>query len=384
MKSNINFAFIRHGFGCHNAISGLHKSELISVEDAMIFSGKRNEINKNAMVDPVLTQVGVDASIHNGCVMNQIFRSIDSIIQNNYGDTINMDKINVIGCSPLIRCMETAYYMSRSWPNPPSKIYVFPFLREIDESSDNKYSLASIIRMNKKPFYAMKSIEEQKKYLESLGILNFFDFSFVEMFKKERAEPGDIETFTRWFVAYFFQKKGSLPSNDSFVKGSLPSNDSFVKGSLPSNDSFVKGSLFSNDSFVKGTLSQTQDLPEKLNVFIVTHAGVLSDFAVDDEGFVNNSGFIINTIYNKTTGIMSIKKYITLNPFLEFFNFYQDYKNINMKEYYCPSNRCGNLCSVMKDKEQKDDKGDLKHINVTCDINKKIDIPSLLKILNLN
>lgn len=341
MKSNINFAFIRHGFGCHNAISGLYKSELINIEDAMIFSGKTKEISKSAMVDPVLTQVGVDASIHNGCVMNQIFRSIDGILQNNYNDSINMDKINIIGCSPLIRCMETAYYMSRSWPNPPSKIYVFPFLREIDESSSNKYSLQSIIRMNKKPFYAMKSIEEQKKYLESLGILNFFDFSFVEMFKKERAEPGDIEMFTKWFVSSFIQKKDTKNYIDN----------------------------------------ETQNLLEKLNVFIVTHAGVLSDFAVNDEGFVNNSGFVINTNYDDTTGIISVKKYLSLNPFLEFFNFYQDYKNINAKEYYCPSNRCGNLCSVMKDKDQ--DKKDLEHINVTCDINKKIDIPSLLKILNL-
>jgi broad specificity phosphatase PhoE len=347
MKSNVNFAFIRHGYGCHNAISGLIKSELISLQDGLILSGKSKE--KSSIIDPVLTQVGVDASIHNGCVVNKIFKSIDQILQINYNDSMNMDKIDVIGCSPLIRCMETAYYMSRSWPNPPSKIYVFPFLREIDERSDNKFSFESRITMNSKPFYAMKTIEEQKKYLDSLGILNFFDFSFVEKFKRERAEPGDIDNFMKWF----FVEKKKLKENK-----------------------------------------------ENLNVFIVTHAGVLNDFADDEMGFINNSGFVINTFYDEQTftddddddddGTIYMKKYISLNPFLDFFNFYKDYKSTNVKEYYCPSNRCGTLCSVMNDKDKKDTftnavdrRQGLEHINVTCDINKKIDIPSLLKILNL-
>ena len=336
MKSNVNFAFIRHGYGCHNAISGLIKSELISLEDGLILSGKSKK-EKSSIIDPVLTQVGVDASIHNGCVVNKIFKSIDQILQNNYNDTMNMDNIDIIGCSPLIRCMETAYYMSRSWPNPPSKIYVFPFLREIDERSDNKFSLESRITMNSKPFYAMKTIEEQKKYLESLGILNFFDFSFAEMFKKERAEPGDIHNFIKWF----FVEKKNLRENK-----------------------------------------------ENLNVFIVTHAGVLNDFADDEIGFINNSGFVINTFQNEDTdSTIYMKKYLSLNPFLDFFNFYKDYKTTNVKEYYCPSNRCGTLCSVMESdndkKEPLQDSKVLKHIDVTCDINKKIDIPSLLKILNL-
>jgi broad specificity phosphatase PhoE len=332
MQSNINFTFVRHGFGCHNAISGLMKSDIISVQDALSFSGKNKSIVK-PMIDPVLTQIGVDASIHNGCVMSKIIKSIDKILKSSYDlnendNSMKIDSIHVIGCSPLIRCMETAYYMTRSWANPPSKIYVFPFLREIDEGSDNKFSYQSKIIMESKPFYAMKSIEEQKKYLERLGILNFFDFSFVEIFKKERKEPGDISNFIKWFVTFFLNKKY---------------------------------------------------LSETLNVFIVTHAGVLSSFVNQEEGFTNNSGFIINTKYDHNNGV-SIKKYVSLNSFLNYFNFYQDYKSTNQVEYYCPSDRCEELCSVAKGNS---DIKEIKHIEAKCDINSEVDLPSLLKILNL-
>ena len=341
MKSNINFTFVRHGFGCHNAISGLMKSDIISVQDALSFSGKNKSIVK-PMIDPVLTQIGVDASIHNGCVMSKIIKSIDKILKSSYDlnendNSMKIDSIHVIGCSPLIRCMETAYYMTRSWANPPSKIYVFPFLREIDESSNNKFSYQSKLTMESKPFYAMKSIEEQKKYLERLGILNFFDFSFVEIFKKERKEPGDISNFIKWFVTFFLKEKY---------------------------------------------------LSETLNIFIVTHAGVLSDFVNKEEGFINNSGFIINTEYNTEYNTESntesnsivIKKYVSLNSFLQYFNFYQDYKSTNQKEYYCPSNRCEELCNIAKGESNI---SEIKHIETKCDINEVVDLPSLLKILNL-
>jgi broad specificity phosphatase PhoE len=336
MQSNINFTFVRHGFGCHNAISGLTKSDIISVQDALSFSGKKQSVGKTPMVDPVLTQIGVDASIHNGCVISKILKSIDKILKSSYDlndndHDLKIDSIHVIGCSPLIRCMETAYYMTRSWVNPPSKIYVFPFLREIDESSSNKFSLESRMNMNSKPFYAMKDIEEQKKYLERLGILNFFDFSFVEeqsLFQKLRKEPGDIGNFVKWFITYFLEKK---------------------------------------------------QLSETLNVFIVTHAGVLSSFVNQEEGFTNNSGFIINTKYDHNNGV-SIKKYVSLNSFLNYFNFYQDYKSTNQVEYYCPSDRCEELCSVAKGKS---DIKEIKHIEAKCDINSEVDLPSLLKILNL-
>src|SRR5690606_14672139 len=101
----------------------------------------------------------------------------------------------IVGCSPLIRSMETAYYMTRKWPEQPEKIFVFPYLREIDEGSSNKYSTQSRKKIKSSPNYAMKSIQEQKDYLKSINLLNHFDFTFVEDNKKGREEPGDIPTF---------------------------------------------------------------------------------------------------------------------------------------------------------------------------------------------
>jgi hypothetical protein len=328
--SNINFTFVRHGYGCHNAVSGLVKSDMITKKDGMSFSGKNNIPGRTPMIDPVLTQVGVDASIHNGCIISKILKSLHVINGDGDGDNDNekIDNIHVIGCSPLIRCMETAYYMSRNWSKPPSKIYVFPFLREIDESSDNKFSINSRIRIDNKPFYSMKSIKEQKKYLESLGILNFFDFSFVEMSDKERKEPGDISNFIKWFVNFFIKKR---------------------------------------------------KLSETLNAFIVTHAGVLSDFVNNTEGFINNSGFVINTQYDNNKNKVQVNKYVSLNDFLSLFNFYKNYNITNKKEYYCPSNRCEELCTIAKGNHDKE----IKHININCDINDDDNIPSLLKMVNL-
>jgi len=36
------------------------------------------------------------------------------------------------------------------------------------------------MKIDNKPYYAMKDIQDQKKYLEKIGILQFFDFTFVE------------------------------------------------------------------------------------------------------------------------------------------------------------------------------------------------------------
>lgn len=299
---NVNFAFIRHGYGCHNAMSTLVHNDIISLNDARQFmknqrSNKLPNILENDILplnDPVLTNIGVEASIYNGCIINKILKQMKNIIQD---PNLKMETFNVVGCSPLIRCMETAYYMTRKWQNPPDQIYVFPLLREIDESSVDKYSEESreIIRVT--PSYSIKSIEEQKEYLRSLGILQYFNFSFVESFPQERLEPGDIKQFMSWFSKYF----------------------------IP--------------------LIENKDI-ENLNVFVTTHAGVLKDFS--GEGFYNNSGFIINTTLNKD--IYNFNKYVSLNTYINEYKFFSDYKNVNYNsvEYYCPSNRCGQLCSVAK------------------------------------
>jgi hypothetical protein len=226
----------------------------------------------------------------------------------------NVDKINIIGCSPLIRAMETAYYMSRKWINPPNKIYVLPFLREIDEASSDKFSEISIKKINTSPGYAMKSLQEQKAYLDKLGILNFFDFSFVEAFPEQRLQPGDIKLFFKWFATYY--------------------------------------------------LPLVVEPVDDLNIFIVSHAGVLRDFSPN--GFVNNSGFVINTKYKSTLLSKNLipKRYILLEPYLNKYNFFKSYTNpIYNQEYYCPSERCGQLCSVINVKSDK-----LKTLNLECNI----------------
>ena len=235
--TNINFVFVRHGYGCHNAIGNLINNKLITSEN-----GK--QLLQSHLIDPELTPIGIDASISNGNIVNKVIRSLSKTLANK---NLNMDEMNVIGCSPLIRSMETAYFMSKDWINPPKKIYVFPLLREIDESSTDKYSNKSRQTMETTPSYAMKSIIEQKRYLRSIGILELFDFSFVEKYYELRKEPGDIPKFINWFIINY--------------------------------------------------ISQIQPR-DKLNVFIITHAGVLKDYA--QAGFTNNSivsGFLFFSVF---------------------------------------------------------------------------------------
>jgi broad specificity phosphatase PhoE len=273
---NVNYVFVRHGYGCHNAIKPLYEHGTINREDYNSFLGITS--------DPELTPLGVDMSVHNGLIISKLIK-----------DNMNIETINVVGTSPLLRSMETAYYMTRDWENPPNKIYVFPFLREIDEHSNDKYSSKSRKYMEISPSYAMKPIKEQKKLLKKQGILQYFDFSFVEWNEKLRKEPGDIITFANWFSEHFI----------SNLDSSLP-----------------------------------------MNVFIVTHAGVLRDYA--NQGFPNNSGFLLNTSIKNTVYGLKVKyhKMRSFNKILppSFFHNYH-HKSYNDKNIYCPSNRCGTLCS---------------------------------------
>lgn len=315
---NVNFAFLRHGYGCHNAMSNLVYHDIISKSYANKFMERKGS-TKNILSDkilplndPVLTNVGVEASIYNGCIINKILRRLSGMYNNK---NLRMETFNVVGCSPLIRCMETSYYMTRKWKNPPNKIYVFPLLREIDESSFDKYSEKSRETIRITPSYSIKSIDEQKQYLQKLGILDAFDFSFVETFPRERIEPGDIKEFMNWFAKYFMTLLNTDDRN-------------------------------TNDT--------------NLNVFITTHAGVLKDYS--GEGFYNNSGFVINTTYDAN---FSQNMYISLNNHIKEYNFFKNYSDpkYNSVEYYCPSDRCGQLCSVAKGPINT-----LEKIGLTCNI----------------
>jgi hypothetical protein len=283
-----NFVFVRHGLSCHNAVRYLSSENIKSI---------KIDKTKLKQKDPELTEIGVDASIENGCIINNIIKNLDKVNQSG----IKIKQIDIIGCSPLIRAMETAYYMTRKFDNPPNKIWVFPFLREIDEMSSDKYSVNSIQIIDKTPSYAMKDIQEQKAYLASKGLLNFFDFTFVETFYKERNEPGDIIKFINWFAEHFKHKKQS--------------------------------NIF-------------QRIP--LGIFIVTHAGVLKDYAREE--FYNNTGFVLQTKLSTNYPNTKIRrleytKYISLIDYLpnHFILSYSKY----FPNYICPSNRCPGLCEII-------------------------------------
>jgi len=163
MDTNINFVFLRHGYGCHNALPSLYRNNVITK------ATYHNEASNSQNDDPELTPIGVQASLHNGCVISNVLKDLKYLTKNPLLDTSEM---HVVGCSPLIRCMETAYFMTRNWKTPPQKIYVFPYLREINESSDDKYSKSSLKIMETTPAYAMKTILDQKMYLHQKGILD--------------------------------------------------------------------------------------------------------------------------------------------------------------------------------------------------------------------
>jgi len=267
---NINFAFIRHGYGCHNYLNNFSKEIREQYADK---------------VDPVLTSLGKKASKFNGSIVADTLKSLVFFTKDS---RYTINSMNVIGCSPLIRCMETAYYMTRDWINPPKKIYIFPFLREIDEGSDDKYSQISRHHIDTLSSYAMTTLHEQKEYLQSQGILDFFDFSFIELYFKERKEPGDIPTFIKWF------SKSFLP---------------------------------------------LVEVRPNLNVFITTHSGVLHDF-IKTERFYNNSGLVVNATFSR--GDPSINKVVSLNNYLPS-TFFIDYTNPKYK--ICSDNHCGfNFC----------------------------------------
>lgn len=270
---NVNFVMIRHGYGCHNALRNLYNNDVIPTTE--------NMQTLNIYSDPELTPMGVDVSIENGKIISDILKDLD------------VKKINIVGCSPLIRSMETAYFMSRKWKNPPRKIYVFPFLREIDEHSNNKYSIKSRQVIDTTPSYSMKSIQEQKRYLTEAGLLDFFDFSFVENNLVDRKEPGDVKRFITWFTKNYLRNLSHFHKN--------------------------------------------------VNVFIVTHAGVLKDYS--KIGFYNNSGFVLNTSIDIKNQNIHYKNIVSLNDYLEP-SFFKDYSNPNYGNinHFCPSNRCGLLC----------------------------------------
>jgi ankyrin repeat protein len=142
--------------------------------------------------DPTLSDNGVLDSIEAGVDLKQILH------------THGITKLDFIGSSPMLRAIETAYYMtSDSWPH--NKIHVFPFLRECEECKTKD----TIKSLNKT--FPMKTIQEQKTYLQKMQIENV-NFNFVQKDQVARSQPGDIKKFIEWFVNDVIKpSKTSLP-----------------------------------------------------------------------------------------------------------------------------------------------------------------------------
>lgn len=298
---NVNFIFVRHGYACHNALStfmdltGTHPSQLVKS-------------------DPELTQIGADASENNGIQLANILGK--------FKKSINLNKIHYVMASPLLRSIETAYFMTKNFINPPRKIYVMGHLREIDESSiknpnpQAKYSQKSRDIMKAEPSYRISSISTQQKHLNKFGINNLIDYKFVtNKYEIHKTEPGDILSFLKFIAQSFLPK-----------------------------------------------VLQHFKKDDTINFFVVTHAGVLHDFTkrypnIESQGFRNNTGFLLQTTYNihsSSSAALNINKFISLTPDVENNrHFYTKYKFQNT-DYFCPSNRCTHFCNVIDEPRQRD------------------------------
>lgn len=235
-NNRINFIFLRHGNACHNVVKSL-------------VTTKRGYIDiKNDIKDAQLTHFGVDFSIWSGCIIKNILKVMGNLYEEDYDD---IDDIDIIGTSPLIRSIETGYYMTKNWKKDPERIYVLPYLREIDERIFNtkgltKYTDPAIYNV---PQYAMKTIDEQKSYLsDSLKMdANNIDFSYVERFKLERESPGDINKFIRWFYENFKSKLGNKKSYNVIIITHSGVIREFFKKSVFNNFGLILPVFIKND-----------------------------------------------------------------------------------------------------------------------------------------
>lgn len=277
--SKLNFIFIRHGQGCHNVISPLVQSKLIRYNDAINFSKPKG---KFPIIDPELTMIGLLSTIQNAKFLKNMLASKHKI-----------SEIHLVISSPLIRAMETAYYTKREFEKDAGKddhllIYVAPYLREVDESSDDPKSKSSRKVIDTIPAYAMIPLNNQMNYLKEEGILTHYNFDYLD--STLRSEPGSISDFLNWL-----ENSKLLPTKLEISK-----------------------------------------MPQ-VNVLVVTHAGVMHNHT--GESFPNNGGFI-KTITGENDPIITILDNEKFRPVMK----------IGEKSL-CPSkeetSRCNSICTFL-------------------------------------
>jgi hypothetical protein len=262
----VNYVFLRHSNSNGNSLQSMITNRVISPQEA-------DFLIDNVLIDPELSQMGKFASTQNGNVITKTLKEN------------NIKMINVVGCSCLLRSMLSAYYLTRKWEKSPEKIFVFPYLREIDENSNDKWSDKSRIEIDTNGSYCMKTLIQQKHILEKMGLLHYFDFTFIESSENLRHSVGDIDNFIIW-------------TNQNIL------NDIYKKSNPPAF----------------------------YNFFIITHAGVLSDYT--KTSFSNNTGFILKYIYSTRFKHLTKTKFINLRDTLEkdkyFISNYNGKRSVNM------------------------------------------------------
>ena len=148
------FNFIRHGESCQNLIHKYINNKDVQKKLMYTYS------------DPTLTDTGM----------------IDSVIL--YQKYLSKIKIDMIGCSPALRTIETSYYMTNS------NVNVFPYLREIYKNTNETREFLD-------KYFPLKTLQEQQEYLKETGILKHVNFNYIN--NEIRYEPGNLDKFIDWF-----------------------------------------------------------------------------------------------------------------------------------------------------------------------------------------
>lgn len=221
----VNFIFIRHGESCQQVAYNMrNRNSKVYKKLYHLFS------------DPTLSDEGVLQSINAGSDYNNRFKN-----------KFNIDSFDIIGCSPMLRSIETAYYMTLDYN--PDNIQVYPFLRECHKcyGEDTGESLNKI--------WPMRSIEEQKTYLSSVDISNI-NFNYVKD-NNDRESPGDIETFLNWF-----SKNIELTSENTNVLIITHSHvlQSFKSSVSPNNAGIYFTTEIDNDKNIKYNKANIQSI----------------------------------------------------------------------------------------------------------------------------
>lgn len=272
----INFVFIRHGQSCQNLLSQVRLKDTTTAR--MLF---------DKYADPTLSDKGIRDSIKAGEKLKKYGLNSTSCKCD-----IVIDNFDIVGSSPMIRSIETGYYMNggngSSSNNSKTVVYPFPFLREI--SKDTANGRDTVDHLNK--VFPIKSIQEQKEYFEHEGI----PVNFKYVANQNRYSPGDLTQFIHWFCSSRVYSDFGLSSS-----------------------------------------------PE-INVLIITHSHVLLHDTLGS--FRNNSGILVEVTISPS-GKVTWNTYDNGTTFRYDGIFKYTSDTSDKGKLDCPTSKCPNLCDFI-------------------------------------